>query len=409
MKSISVSLFQRILKATHYRINIFYTFIKIRRKISHIQIILKHQFGLKEKENDNNKHLVNCINWLCRAQDESRSGGVSGGYSLEKSWLPPYPETTGYIIPTFIKYSEFTKDAQFLNRAIQMADWELKIQLDNGAVRGGMGISEYPIVFNTGQVILGWVSIYEKTNIQKYLSAAIKAADWLLSVQDEDGCWRKFTYMNIVHSYNSRVAWSLLKVYEHSYNEIYKNSALKNIKWALSRVEENGWIQNMSFFSDDQPFTHTIAYTLRGLHESSYYFDNELKEQIQNIVFNALVNITKSFRKNNKNSLFIPAKYNNQWQGAENHYSCLTGNAQLGILFHKYYPIFNDQRFSYIYQEILESLKTVQNLSIKNTGIQGGIPGSYPIWGKYMKYIYPNWAVKFFADLLLLELTSETK
>ena len=98
----------------------------------------------------------------------------------------------------------------------------------------------------------------------------------------------------------------------------------------------------------------------------------------------------------------MPAKYNNQWQGAENTYSCLTGNAQLGILYYKYYQILNDQHFYQIYNEILNSLKTVQCLSSNNTGIRGGIPGSYPIWGEYMRYIYPNWAAKYFADLILI-------
>ena len=34
----------------------------------------------------------------------------------------------------------------------------------------------------------------------------------------------------------------------------------------------------------------------------------------------------------------------------------------------------------------------------------GGIAGSFPIWGKYIHYCYPNWAAKFFADSLMLEL-----
>ena len=44
-----------------------------------------------------------------------------------------------------------------------------------------------------------------------------------------------------------------------------------------------------------------------------------------------------------------------------------------------------------------------QNLYSNNLGIRGGISGSHPIWGEYMKYSYPNYAVKFFADAIMLQ------
>ena len=44
----------------------------------------------------------------------------------------PYPETTGYIIPTFINYYKLTKNQEFLERAIRWAN-ESYLQLKNGA------------------------------------------------------------------------------------------------------------------------------------------------------------------------------------------------------------------------------------------------------------------------------------
>src|SRR5207244_2120129 len=40
--------------------------------------------------------------WLCRAQDASTDGGVSGRYLLSRGWTSSYPETTGYIVPTLL-------------------------------------------------------------------------------------------------------------------------------------------------------------------------------------------------------------------------------------------------------------------------------------------------------------------
>jgi len=45
-----------------------------------------------------------------------------------------------------------------------------------------------------------------------------------------------------------------------------------------------------------------------------------------------------------------------------------------------------------------------QNLLTKNPGIRGGIKGSDPIWSEYGRFTYLNWAAKFFADSLMLEL-----
>ncbi|RMF46107.1 MAG: hypothetical protein D6755_07055, partial [Anaerolineae bacterium] len=43
-------------------------------------------------------------------------------------------------------------------------------------------------------------------------------------------------------------------------------------------------------------------------------------------------------------------------------------------------------------------------------GIRGGIAGSSPIWGRYERLKYPNWAAKFFLDALLwLESTTQAR
>jgi hypothetical protein len=47
-------------------------------------------------------HLAAAMAWLVRAQVASENKGVSAGFHLLRGWAPPYPETTGYIIPTFL-------------------------------------------------------------------------------------------------------------------------------------------------------------------------------------------------------------------------------------------------------------------------------------------------------------------
>ena len=52
----------------------------------------------------------------------------------------------------------------------------------------------------------------------------------------------------------------------------------------------------------------------------------------------------------------------------------------------------------------LAYLKTMQKLDVMDPVVRGGIAGSSPIWGDYSRFEYPNWAAKFFADALLMDL-----
>ena len=99
------------------------------------------------------------LDWLCSAQDRSktRDGGVARDYSLTKGWASSYPETTGYIIPTFLALTREDDSRDLRARARRMLDWLLRIQLPSGAFQGGKIDSRpvVPVTFNTGQILLG--------------------------------------------------------------------------------------------------------------------------------------------------------------------------------------------------------------------------------------------------------------
>jgi hypothetical protein len=47
--------------------------------------------------------------------------------------------------------------------------------------------------------------------------------------------------------------------------------------------------------------------------------------------------------------------------------------------------------------------RSVQWSGTGNPGLDGGISGSFPIHGRYGRFEILNWAVKFFADALMME------
>src|SRR5438132_8826593 len=164
---------------------------------SHAVMVWRDVLGREAKPDDSRRHLHATMRWLCRAQDRGGGGGVSAGSSLLRGWLPPYPETTGYIIPTFFDYARRTANDEFYARAVRMADWDLQVQLPSGAIQAGVyrgnGSARPPAVFNTGQVVLGWCRAFEETRNQRYLDAAVRAGNWLVGLQDADGAWRQHT------------------------------------------------------------------------------------------------------------------------------------------------------------------------------------------------------------------------
>ena len=140
-------------------------------------------------------HLKAVMDWLCKAQDITRCGGVSCYYDIiSKKWGKPYRETTGYIIETFINYFYDTNNKTYLERAKKMGDWERNVQCEDGAfgeIKKDGTVNKK--IFNTGQVMIGLVSLYKETKEKKYLEAAEKAGEWLVENQEQDGSWKNFT------------------------------------------------------------------------------------------------------------------------------------------------------------------------------------------------------------------------
>jgi hypothetical protein len=399
---------KRFLHKVHYFISRIKPKVILRTMVhpSLFRVLLRNLFRTTCKLSSDQDHLKGAMDWLCRSQDVTGTGGSAASFGFESGWALPYPETTGYIISTFLKYATYTGDPLYLERAGRMGDWEIEIQLPSGAVRGGSGVNEYPIVFNTGMVILGWADLYKATGEERYLNAAVRASDWLCSIIDNDGKWSRYTYNGIPHAYHSRVAWSLFVMAELTADNRYRMAALANTKWVLSLAGNNGWIEMMGFSSEEVPLTHTIVYTLRGLLECSHYLDGDIKTQVDGLVFRSAEKILMRYEKRKKhpNALpgYLPGRFNSGWQPAAN-FSCLTGSAQIAIVWLKLYRSTGDARLLNASLKILDQLKEQQDLESSNPGIRGAIAGSSPIWGDYMPWSYPNWATKFFADALMLQ------
>lgn len=358
------------------------------------------------------EHLAAAIDWIRRAHDAGGAGGVARSYCVawnpsfrKRGWLDPYPETTGYIIPTLFDYARHAGDADARRRAVAMAEWEIEVQMVDGAVQGGMvGMPPSPAVFNTGQVIFGWLRAAAETGEQRFLDAAERAGRFLVEHLDDDGVWRRGLSRHArqgPQTYNTRTAWALLELAQATGERSFRDAGRRNIESALKRQLDNGWFEGNCLDNDEAPLTHTIAYATRGVLEAGALLGEEK-------YLNAARRSADALAGRQRKDGSLAGRYDRNWRPAVR-WSCLTGNAQVSIIWLRLAEILGEPRYARAAERSLHCLCRLQDLGAPDDGVRGGIAGACPIYGDYGRYEYLNWAAKFFAEALLLLTASSNR
>jgi len=375
------------------------------------------RLALARKNNDGHDradHLEAAVAWICRAQDAIGDGGVARSRCLaynrffkSSGWIPSYPETTGYIIPTMFDYARLTSNKDVFARAVTMADWECDAQMEEGAVQGGtIDQAPTPAIFNTGQVIFGWVRAAQETGQEKYWISARRAGQYLVSQQEQDGSWRKNLSRYAsgdmpFYTYNTRTAWSLLELWAMDNDPVCKSAGIRNIEFALDQQQENGWFRSNCLNDPTQPLLHTIAYCIRGILEAGILLNDQRYISRARTAADALL-------KKQRDNGSLAGRFDHQWEPTVS-WSCLTGDAQISIIWGRLYQVTGEARYADAMSRVNRYLRSVQILATNNADLYGGISGSDPVFGGYGKFEILNWGVKFFLDALMLEQAIEER
>jgi uncharacterized protein YyaL (SSP411 family) len=346
--------------------------------------------------------LAKAAGWLITARKANHDGGM-GSYHLINKWSSSYPETTGYIIPTLINYGKKFDKQEAIDSAMMAADFLLKIQREGGGWQGGrIGEKKPEIVFNTGQIIRGMIAAYEHSAVQRYLDAAIKAGHWLSEIQHKEGYWQTHALMEKARVYDTFVDAPLLHLYVITGEDKFRETAVHNLDWVIrEKMHENGWFEDCdnTVKRNDKPILHTIAYTLDGLIDCSLILkdDQYLK---------AAVKGADKLRDIFLSTGFLNGRYDRNWTGRE--YMLCTGSAQMAIVWLKLYGVSHDKAYLQAARRMINLLIFVQSRGFKETEDSlGAIPGSFPVWGRYEPFAFPNWATKFFCDAIMLDEEAE--
>ncbi|MGQ0715398.1 MAG: formyltransferase family protein [Gemmatimonadaceae bacterium] len=351
--------------------------------------------GLRDED-----HLRAAADWLERAQDATHDGGVSGRYHIGTGWSSSYPETTGYLIPTLMSLADALGEERFRERAARCVEFLDQVQLATGAFPAGEVHENRttPSVFNSAQILHGIVQFHLATGDERALGMARRAADWLVAQQDEDGAFRKHAYNELPVAYASHASCWIAEAGAALGEPRWLESARRHLDWTLAQCDPTtGWFDHMGFDARDaserMAVTHTIAYTLWGILHTSVILGRADGVAAVRRAATAIARRLELSRR-------LPGVLDCQWRGRAR-FTCLTGNAQMALIWLRLHAMEQDFVLLNAALKAIDDVKAAQPMSHPNLGIRGGIPGSDPVWGDYIRFALPNWAAKYFVDALL--------
>jgi malonyl-CoA O-methyltransferase len=292
------------------------------------------------------------------------------GISVSSKNKTPYPEVSGYYIPTLIRWGK-------RDLAVQYAKWLCSIQKGNGTWHDPSDANPY--VFDTAQIIKGLIAISDF--MPEVESNIIKACDWIINNINSDGrlvspstaAWGDTSLrFELIHLY---CLSPLIEAGKKYHKSNYENEALRVKKYYISTGLDD--ILNFNLLS------HFYAYIIEGLIDLG---EVKLAEQ-------AMEKVAAIQDENGT----IPAYNDVNW-------TCSTGLFQFALIFYKLgNKDSGDKAFDYA-------------ISLQNRS--GGWFGGYSEdkWRATVDNRYrPNyfskaeisWAIKYFLDALSCKILIE--
>jgi hypothetical protein len=340
--------------------------------------------------------------WLARAQDATEEGGLSYGFMPFRrvaGWQPSYPETTGYTIPTFLEFAELSGCDEYRRRALDMAEFETRCQMPSGAAYGGtVRALEHavPVAFNTGMVLQGFLAAYQASGKPLFATCARRAAEFLVNDIGNDGYFRShgpFVHENTIKTYTSLCAWPLWCAGDLLDEDSFRQAALRvGDATLLQQRRRAGWFDNNCLSTRTHaPLLHTIGYTLQGMLELGIRSERRAYVDAVAAAVDALLPVCAQG--------FVHGRWYDDWQPAA-FSSCLTGSAQLAVVCYRLADYTQVQKYRDAADRVLDYLKGLQPMD-GDEDIVGGLGGSFPLTGAYIRLGFPGWAAKYYLDALM--------
>ena len=335
---------------------------------------------------DLHAHLRASYNWIERSCSP-RSGGARAYYTPLRGWGKTYPQVTGCLIPTVLRIGTTLGSRHSDALARRFGDYLLDIQHPEGAWHGGMWPARRSTPLNhftTAQIVQGLCALSRHTGDSRWIDSANRAASWIARTLEGES-----------PAYYTQISWPLLELWSISGDEAARDCAVRILDDVMQQRTLLGAFRRWGFGGSDSAFTHTIGFTLRGLVESAILLDawprygKPIVSTLRRLADDALA-------ANGR----LPGAYDVNWK-CDRSYTCLTGNAQIALCLLKAPDLVPERRFVPAARALIEEIARRQWREHPIPGLRGAIPGSYPVWGRYLTGRYPIWAAKYFSDAIV--------
>ncbi len=285
-----------------------------------------------------------CLQWI----DGNKI--VGAGIPVSSRLREPYPEVTGYCIPTLLNFGRS-------DLALQFARWLTSVQNVDGSWSDASGRTPY--TFDSGQVLKGLLAVLPR--LPEVESAVRRGCEWVLAQIAQDG--RVTT--------PDRSAWVL-----QGGEEVSGNIHL----YALEPLRDAGMLFDEPRYVDAVERAVACCLSQPGLvrfntlsHFHAYVIEALVDLGLREVAAKGMREIERLQKKDGS----IPAYRNKSWV-------CSTGVAQYATVWYKLGSRESAER-------ALSYLTRIQNRS-------GGFFGSYGRGAKYFPDEEISWAVKFALD-----------
>jgi hypothetical protein len=332
-------------------------------------------------------HVRSAVAWLGTAQRAGGGGGFAHSYHLLHGWERPYPETTGYILPTL-----WRADARFgiagVSAMIEAAArWLAEGQGEDGSFCDLDGQKQ---VFDTGQILHGWNDLAASQPALVDAGRHIRAARWICGQQESDGSFVRHAWHGVAHSYYARVGAALVRAGRVLGEADIADAGMRHLRWVLAQQEPNGFFRALSFDAGP-PFLHTMIYVVEGLLDG-------FADTGEAALLAAALRFMEPLAAAAERDGLPRSRYRPDFTPIDREL-CLPGLAQWAAVCFRFLALGHSD-FRAPGQRALAALKERQLVSFDRR-LDGGMFGSAPLWGRYLRLCVPNWGVKFLIDALL--------
>lgn len=198
---------------------------------------------------------------------------------VSKKYVKPYPEVTGYVIKYFCDYIE-----KIPSNIIRAANKLVKIQDRKTGGYASFVDDRMLYSFDTSQILIGLSAIYRRTKKEKYKQAAVKAGNFLLMMQLDNGAVvptfdRKTN--EIVINKDLYAVWNgpwsgLMCKLTEGFQTLY--DLTKDDKYLCAKEKVANFYEDADYIE----CSHPLGYWLEGLYEGKKYtkVDEVLKEKV---------------------------------------------------------------------------------------------------------------------------------